>query len=172
MTGKWLAAVVSAILMGVAAPSLAAEDGGEARKLELSRRLFIGMNMDQMMGDMMRSMEPAMIEQMRRAHPQVTAEQAEAISEAVTEVMEGMMPKIVDQMIPAYAATFSEQELADTVAFYESASGRALIAKTPELMKRMTPLMMELGPAMEEELRKNLCSKIDCGKLASKPRES
>jgi hypothetical protein len=150
-------------------PALSADAPASAHNLELAKRLFSDMHMDTMMAGMMKQMVPAMIEQARKASPSMTAEQAAAITEATTESTQTMMGKMMDRMIPLYASTFSEKELQDLVTFYEGPSGQAMLAKMPTLMSKMTPLMVELMPQMQADLRQRLCAKTDCTKMGPPP---
>ena len=138
--------------------------------MELAKRLFADMQMDRMMRGMMTQMGPAMTEQMRRANPSLTPEQAAAVAEAANESMASLMPKLVDRIIPLYAATFTEKELEDLVAFYEGPSGRAMLAKMPLLTSKMAPLMAELMPEVTADMQKRVCAKIDCTKASPPPK--
>jgi hypothetical protein len=160
------AAAAGAILI---AQPCAAADAAPAHNLELAQRLFTGMHMDQMMSGMMRNMMPAMVAQARKANPAMSDAQAQAITEATTESSQAMMAKIMDRMIPLYASTFTEKELQDLVNFYEGPSGQAMLAKMPVLMAKMTPIMTEMMPEMQADIRRRICSKIDCSKSATPP---
>jgi hypothetical protein len=122
------------------------------------------------MDGMMRQMTPMMVEQARKANPNLSADQAQAITEAVSESMQGMMQKLQARMIPLYASTFTEKELQDVVTFYEGPSGQAMLAKMPVLMSKMGPTMAELAPEMTADVQRRLCSKIDCSKMAAPPK--
>jgi hypothetical protein len=123
--------------------------------------------MDQLMSGMLKNMVPAMIEQARKANPALSQAQADAVTAAVTESTQAMMSKMMDRMIPLYASTFTEKELQDLVAFYEGPTGQAMLAKMPLLMSKMTPMMVELMPEMQADVRQRLCAKIDCKADAS-----
>ncbi|HEY2357043.1 MAG TPA: DUF2059 domain-containing protein [Phenylobacterium sp.] len=154
-----------AVLAGspaVCADTQAPATAASAHNLELAKRLFTGMHMDQLMAGMMKNMIPVMIEQARKSNPALSQAQAEAVSAAVTESSQVMMSKLTDRMIPIYAATFSEKELQDLVTFYEGPTGQAMLAKMPVLMSKMTPMMAELMPEMQADVRQRLCAKIDC----------
>ena len=159
-------AAVGAILV---AQPCAAADAAPAHNLELARRLFTGMHMDQMMAGMMRNMMPAMVAQARKTNPAMSDAQAEAITEATTQSVQAMMSKTMDRMIPLYASTFTEKELQDLVNFYEGPSGQAMLAKMPTLMSKMTPIMTEMMPEMQADIRRRVCAKIDCSKSAAPP---
>ncbi|THD63814.1 DUF2059 domain-containing protein [Phenylobacterium sp.] len=160
---------ISAVLLA-ATPALCADPAPNPRSEALARKLFAEMHMDQMMVGAMRQMAPAMIAQARKANPNLTEEQAKAVTEAVTESMDDVMKKVVDRAIPLYAETFTEKELQDLTDFYNTPSGQAMLAKMPLLMNKMTPLMTELVPQMTADISTRLCSKIDCSTMNTPPK--
>jgi hypothetical protein len=168
---KTVIALVGAGVLGLAQPawSADAEPPPNPHSVELARRLFADMHMDRMMGDMMKNMAPAMVEQMRKTNPALTEADAKAVSEVATESTTTMMTKIMDRMVPLYASTFTEKELQDVVAFYEGPSGQAMLAKMPVLMTKMTPVMIELMPEMQADMHKRLCARIKCPATPSTP---
>lgn len=153
----------------VASSAAAADAAPSAHNVELARRLFTSMHMDQLMAGMMKNMMPAMVQQIRKTNPAISDAQAQAITEASTESTQAMMSKMMDRMIPLYASTFTEKELQDVVTFYEGPSGQAMLAKMPTLMSKMGPLMIELMPEMQADLRRRMCAKMDCSKSAAPP---
>jgi hypothetical protein len=60
----------------------------------------------------------------------------------------------------AYAALFTEQELKDMVAFYQSPSGKAWVAKFPEFSSKMVQItqqrMQLIAPKVQELIQKRL----------------
>jgi hypothetical protein len=161
-----IAGLACAMTVAAGTPAICADAPPNGHNLELARHLFGGMHMDTMMAGMTKNMVPAMIEQARKANPAMSPAQAEAITEAVTQSSQAMMGKVMDRMIPLYASTFTEKELQDAVAFYDGPSGQAMLAKMPVLMAKMTPMMVELMPEMQADMRKRLCEKIDCKTIA------
>ncbi|MDB5428304.1 MAG: hypothetical protein JWR47_1472 [Phenylobacterium sp.] len=156
----------AAILAGT--PALGAEAATpNPHSVELARKLFTEMHMDQLMGNMLRQMGPTIIAQSRKNNPNLTPQDAKVINDAVAESMDSLMQKVVDRSIPLYASTFSEKELQDLVDFYDSPSGRAMLAKMPVLMSKMTPMMTELMPEIAGDINRRVCSRIDCSKRAA-----
>lgn len=162
--GKGLAAGIAAFAL-IASPGARAADAGDAHKLALARQLFAGMNMAQLMDSVTTSMGASMLAQLRKSNPQLSEEQAKAISEAVSESAREVLPKVTERMVPLYAQTFSEKELEDSVAFYSSPSGKAILAKMPTLMAQMGPIMQEITPELIASMQKRVCAKTDCSKL-------
>ena len=57
-----------------------------------------------------------------------------------------------DEFVELYVATFSEREIADLIAFYETPTGRKLVKIQPELMQKGAALGAELGAQHSAEL--------------------
>jgi uncharacterized protein len=165
-----IACLAAATAIVAATPAFCADAAPNPHSLELANKLFAEMHMDQMMDGMMRQMTPMMVEQARKANPNLSAEQAQAVTDAVTESMQGLMQKLQARMIPLYASTFTEKELQDLVTFYEGPSGQAMLAKMPVLMSKLGPTMAELTPEMTADVQRRLCSKTDCSKMAAPPK--
>jgi hypothetical protein len=167
-----IACLAAATAIVVATPAFCADTAPapSAHSLELAKRMFSQMNMSQLSATMMKSVEPAMLAQARKANPALTDEQAKAISEAVTEASNDMMSKMMERMIPLYASTFTEKELQDAVTFYEGPSGKAMLQKMPVLMANMGPIMAELMPEMTSDVTRRLCAKTDCSKMGAPPK--
>lgn len=134
---------------------------------ELARKLFAEMHMEQLMGGMIRQMAPAIIEQSRKRNPNLSAADAQEISDAMAASMDDLMKKVTERSIPLYASTFTEKELQDLVDFYDTPTGKAMLAKMPVLMSKMGPMVSELMPEMMADMTKRVCSKIDCTKPAA-----
>src|SRR5437879_13862983 len=76
----------AAVLAGT--PAVCAEaPAPNAHSIELARKLFAEMRMEQLMGGMVRQMAPAMIEQSRKRNPNLSAADAQVISEAMAASM-------------------------------------------------------------------------------------
>ena len=142
-----------------------------AKQTELAHRYIAAVHMDRTMDATMKAMMPTMLASIP---PGGEAQEArrKAVTEVLPEVMHEMMGKMMARMEPIVAETFTEQELADLVKFYESPTGQAVVDKTPQLAMRMAPMMRELMPEMTKDLMAKVCAKSDCTsnqKAAAKP---
>ncbi len=145
-----------------AAATAPADDAGLARREALARRYFAAVKMDQQMSLMIRSLMPMMVQQQKAAHPNLTDAQMAAVTEATTEAMADFTPKYLDRVAGAYAQTFTEDELTQIVAFYESPVGQSVINKTPALMPQVTAILQDMLPELTENMKQKLCVKIAC----------
>lgn len=132
-----------------------------AKQVELAHRYIVATHMERTMDATMKAMMPGMLADIPKGTAAEEARRA-AVMDAMPEVMGDMMRKMVVRLEPIVAETFTEQELADLVAFYEGPTGQSLIAKSPALAARMGPMMRELVPEMQAELKAKVCAKIDC----------
>ena len=77
-----------------------------------------------------------------------------------------MTPQILDMMVRAYAANFTEQELRDLIAFQSSESGQSMVRKLPqvrlEVMSELMPLMSAALPDMMERAFDKICARSPC----------
>jgi hypothetical protein len=149
------AAVATAVALGAGA----ADADPTPRQLELANRYIADVQLDQTMSRVMQSTIPTMMAQMPS---QMTDDQKAALQSVITDVTLEMTHKLVIDMAPAIADVFTEQELTDLVSFYESPTGRSLVAKTPLLAQRMQPIIVQLMPEMRREMLVKLCAKITC----------
>ena len=130
----------------------------------LAARYFEAIHYDQLLSQMMKTMMPAMVEAMRKQSPEVTAAQGQAITEVVTETTQEMAVRMKAPMIDAMAEVFTEQELRELVTFYETPTGQALLAKSPELTRRMMTQLPAIMGDIQGEVRAKLCAKLGCDK--------
>jgi hypothetical protein len=158
-----LAAAIPQVVSAEAAPVAAATDAAVmARKEALVRRYFVAVNIDKTMDAMMKSMAPAMFEQMRKSNPSITAETSKAVSDATIEAMAEIEPKYMSLLVDIYADAFTEDELTQLVDFYESPVGRSVTAKTPALAPKVTQVMVTLMPEIQASIKAKTCAKIAC----------
>ena len=68
------------------------------------------------------------------------------------------VPAFLDESAAIYARVFSVKELRDIVAFYESASGRAFVAKTTNASAPVAELIRRLGDKIQVDARKRFCA--------------
>jgi hypothetical protein len=135
-------------------------DPGPVR-LKLARRILddIGTaNLTAMMDSIINSLTSAMM-----TNSALTPQMKKAAQEAASETMGDMVPAILDDVARIYAKDFDEAQLTDIAAFYESPTGRALVAKLPEIGRQSGQVGMELLPAIQADIVQRFCKKVSCG---------
>lgn len=92
----------------------------------------------------------AMMENLRPLAPDVPAEYWDQIAGSVSG------DDLVDLVVPIYDRHYERQEIRDAIAFYSSPSGKAMIAKMPEVMKES----MEVGQAWGKRLAEEIIQRL------------
>src|SRR5271165_2889992 len=120
---------------GQPAPAMASDVAPSGAKLELARQVVeatgveaaLSASFHDMVGQTYASLKPASSAQ-AQARRQVFAD-------AQADAMAKIAPKIVESLVDSYARDYTTKELTDVLAFYQSPSGRSMVAKTPQLMR-------------------------------------
>ena len=79
--------------------------------------------------------------------------------DAATAAVHAKVPEFLDKTAIIYARVFTEKELTDIVAFYDSPSGRAFVAKTGTAAGPMAALIQSLGDDIQRDTRQRFCAK-------------
>lgn len=164
------ACVTVAVTLLAGSPAMCADElAPDPQRLEMAKHLFSVLHMDRTIDQTMRTMVPAMLEQLRKTNPSLTAERSQIVADSVTEAVGPIMTKMIARSIPFYATTFSARELRDMIDFYEGPSGQAMLNKMPLITAKITPMMAEILPEMTAEVDRRVCAKIDCSTRTAPP---
>lgn len=139
---------------------------GEAERRAQVEELLVAMKADGMMDAIYGQMN-GMINQMQAQMQIKDSERAELeafnakVVKLVTEEMS--WDKLKEPTIDIYVKHFSEKELADMLAFYQSETGKAMVEKMPALMQESMQMTMAIAQqmmpkiqALSEEFKKEL----------------
>jgi hypothetical protein len=72
------------------------------------------------------------------------------------------VPAAIEYAAHVYAEEFTDQELTDILAFYNSPSGRAYAEKETEALTRSTALMQQVMPPIWRDVLLRYCRQTDC----------
>lgn len=152
-----LFAVVFAACALLAAPALA-QSQPSARQLELTRQYVQLAQGDQI--------ETA-LRQMLATDPSndlgdLPAEDRDFLLDLTSEILADLMPKMMEAMVPAYAAIFTEQELEALIAFYDTEMGRSIINKTFQVMPEINTAVASIIPEMFQKMASRMCARYGC----------
>ena len=148
-------------------PALAAD----ARPSEQSvRRLFEAMHTSQLIDAVMQQTDANLREALERAAGgrSLNAEQ-QKLHDDMRAKIQGMLKeelawsRLEPQMVEVYRSTFTPGEIEGMLRFYDSASGRAVVAKLPQATQQMMQLTQERVGALIPrivELQKDTAQKI------------
>lgn len=96
---------------------------------------------------------------LRRSQPNAPAKALEIIKRETTGLVTEKIEApggILDRMVPLYAKTFSHQEIRELLAFYQSATGKKVMAVSPELARERERLGQELLQGIGPELQRRI----------------
>lgn len=169
---KWKLMLAAVFLAGFSLPNasaLAADSpisGAPAvsdKKLDLIRELFVTLQMEQMMDQMM----AATLDRMDLTGGRVLSTQQEAalrsLMGSLRRGMARLTPEILDAMAPVYARTFSETELRDVIAFYKSPSGKSYLQKGTAVMAEALASISAVTPKYVDYAEEDFCAQRSCG---------
>jgi hypothetical protein len=83
----------------------------------------------------------------------------QAMLDAATEAVHAKVPEFLDKTALIYAHVFTEKELTDIDAFYDSPSGKAFVAKTGDAAGPMAALIQSLGDDIQRDTWRKFCAK-------------
>lgn len=78
------------------------------------------------------------------------------------ELTTDMVPQMITEMVPVYAATFTEEELTALVAFFDSPLGRSIAAKSVVVMPEANRAVMSVVPQLLEKMATGMCRHYGC----------
>jgi len=139
------------------APFLRADDASKRTKveelIEITKVNQIAEQMTQQMTSRMRSMAA----QQTASHA-VTPEQQKAISDYISQLETitrnaVAWDKIKSGIVESYSQAYTEPELDSILTFYHSAAGKALLAKSPELMTKTMQTVQSQMTAAQPQMR-------------------
>jgi hypothetical protein len=135
-------------------PAVFAQDNNAA-KLALAREAISAMQVDKMFDGM-----AAQMKQMASSLAQAPAD-ASAADRQKADVLQGKIldlsmneaKAMINKMDGIYAAVYSELELKAMVAFFKSPEGQSMMAKQPQIMAQMMPLVQEMQQGLMPKIQ-------------------
>jgi hypothetical protein len=166
-TARFAALVALTLVLGGGAwaqdqPSVPAAEAITPRKLELANELIEVSGGKALLQNMIRGMGAQIA---AAAGSKLSADQKtqmEIMVEAEGNALAKRFPDLQRAMATGYAETYSEQELSDILAFYRSPSGRAVIAKAPQVMQGVMVAVFKMMPEIQHDAGEEVCAKISC----------
>jgi len=135
------------------------------KKLALARRMFDAMHFDEMVANMLDSMDPLMAMGETGA---LSDADSKHMRDSVKEAMNAAMPDYVDALTEIYAEAFTEEELQAMVDFYESPIGQSVLKKSTQINEPVMAAMMELMPDILVDTMTRFCGKTTCSEGVKK----
>lgn len=147
-----------------------------AAKLALARETISAMKADKMIDAMTAQMKQMAAQMAATNMPaEATPAQRKIIDNFQGKIMDlsmEMAKSMITQMDQVYADVFSEAELKAMTVFFKSPEGESMMAKQPQVMQRVMPLVQglqrELMPKMQQ-LTEELKTQLEAAKPAPAP---
>jgi hypothetical protein len=129
-----------------------------AAKLALAREAIAAMKADKMIDGMMAQMKQ-MATQMSASNmsAEATPAQRKVAEDFQTKIMELSMESakgMISQMDQVYADVYNEAELKAMIVFFNSPEGASMMAKQPQVMQRVQPLVMSMQRDLMPKIQK------------------
>jgi len=158
------------IVLLVLATGAFAQDNN-ATKLALAREAIAALHADKMFDGMAVQMKQ-MATQMAGLPADATPEQRRSMAELQGKIMDLSMESakaLVTKMDQVYAAVFTEAELKAIVVFYSSPEGQSMVAKQPQVMAHVMPLVQEMQRELMPKIKQLVEESKAAGKAAAAP---
>jgi uncharacterized protein len=131
-----------------------------ARRTELARR-YLDLMMTDQFGSVIREMLGDEFDNDSEMQGVPDADRR-FILNLTAELTTELVPLMITEMIPIYAATFSEEELGALVVFYDTPLGRSIATKSVEVMPEANRAIMAVVPQMLEKMATRMCQHYGC----------
>lgn len=138
----------------------AASSQPSARQLELTRQYINLLMTDQLEGAIREMVGDEMAND--TSAPALPAEDRRFILDLTAEMTTDMVPLMVQEMVPVYAAVFTEEELMALIAFYDNPLGRSIADKSIIVMPEANRAIMSVVPQMLEKMALRMCQHYQC----------
>ena len=155
--GVLVAAFVPAVAIAQTPPP------ASTHQMELAKRVMEDVGGEKMVNQVVNAMVGPMMAQMASGQSADVQEKTRTvIVPALQATMARIMPRMMDIVTASYAENFSEQELTDIDAFYRSPSGRAMIAKMPQMMSSTMQAMGPVQVELRQDFAQEVCQRMTC----------
>ena len=126
------------LMLGLFAGSAAqAQDADTAKRLELGQQLIDLAGAKDGIAQMLDQIAPGLIQLVQQANPGKEKEVAEVMTQYIVPKMKENLPEALRQCAVVYANHFTEDELNQLIAFYQSPIGRKLVQEQPGMSREL-----------------------------------
>lgn len=147
-----------------AAPAAAVAPQVDAKKLELVRRYMDDIHIVDLMNSIGGQLANSLMENLMAEHKEITPAEKAKITKAFDESAKEVFPDYFKQVLDAsqyvFADAFSEQELNDLIAFYESPTGRSLLTKQPAIAQRTNQIVLQALPGLQAKFKASFQTRL------------
>jgi len=115
-----------------------AQDAGTAKRLELGQQLIDLAGVKDGIAQMLDQIAPGLTQLAQQANPGKEKEVAEVMTQFIVPKMKENLPEALRQCAVVYADHFTEDELNQLIAFYQSPLGRKLVHEQPAMSRELS----------------------------------
>lgn len=145
-------------------PAAASTPQVDAKKLELVRRYMDDIHFVDLMNSIGGQLANSLMENLMAEHKEISPAEKAKITKAFDESAKEVFPDYFKQVLDAsqyvFADAFSEQELNDLIAFYESPTGRSLLAKQPAIAQRTNQIVTQALPGLQTKFKASFQARL------------
>ncbi len=142
-----------------AAPPTGAPAPIDPERLALAERLFSTMHFDVMLRGVMAKVFQTLPAPSSGAEANPRARQ---MMSSLAVGFDASLPDMFHSMVEVYARMLTKKELEDSLAFYDSPSGQAILTKMPAIMSQAMPLSFKMLPKVAAVAEQDYCSHLTC----------
>jgi hypothetical protein len=158
MKVKILAAALAALSLATAAAAQAPSPDN----LALAEQVLKVSGVEALLKGMLDGPQFRLMDSQIQQLPPAQQAKAKLFQQSVREATTAYLDRMMVQGAQAYATTYTEAELKGLLAFYQSPTGQAFIAKAPTVMAAMNKdIMAEIGGMLQDAM-KRYCAKTSC----------
>jgi len=146
----------TALLLALLALSLGARATGQRREAGLARETISAMQADKMFNNMSAQMKQ-MSARMIQLPPDATPEARQKAEELQGKIMDLTMVEakaLIEKLDGIYASVYTEGELKTMLSFFKSAEGQSMLAKQPQVMAQLMPLVQQMQQSLMPKIQK------------------
>lgn len=143
-------------LLVLMAFAVGARADDNAAKLALAREAIAAMKADKMFDNMAAQMKQ-MASRFSQLPANATPEDQQKMTELQGKIMDLSMNEakaLIAKMDEVYATVYSEAELKAMVAFFKSPEGESMLAKQPQIMAQIMPLVQQMQQGLMPKIQK------------------
>jgi hypothetical protein len=153
---KIAAGIAALSLMASAAQAQTAAPPADPHRLALAKQIFEAQGGAQNAATVVKTMQKSMLDAAK------TLEAKQRIAAVMDAMSTTFMPRLFDEMAGYYAADFTEAQLKDILAFYQSPTGQALKANAPVIAQQIGGSMVRLMPKIQLSVLDKVCGQVEC----------
>ena len=153
---KLAASILALSLAASGAQAQTAAAPVDPQRLAIAKQIFEAQGGVKNAAAMVKTMQSAMLANAP------TPEIKQRLTAAMDTMTSAVLPRLFDELAGYYAADFTADQLKDILAFYQTPTGRALLANSPILAQQVGGTMARIMPRMQLSVLDKVCSTGPC----------